>query len=48
MKGCKAFDNGLVCKGKQYAENTGFEKSGGKIEADTWYRLKNGKIMKEA
>lgn len=22
MKGYKAFDKGLVCKGKQYAENT--------------------------
>lgn len=25
MKGYKAFKNGLVCKGKQYAENTVFE-----------------------
>ena len=29
MKGYKAFDKGLVCKGKQYAENTEFEESGG-------------------
>ena len=29
MKGCKAFDKGLVCKGKQYAENTGCEEEGG-------------------
>ena len=25
MKGYKAFNKGLVCKGKQYAENTVFE-----------------------
>nr|DAF80721.1 MAG TPA: hypothetical protein [Caudoviricetes sp.] len=25
MKGYKAFDKGLVCRGKQYAENTAFE-----------------------
>ena len=25
MKGYKAFEKGLVCKGKQYAENTVFE-----------------------
>ena len=27
MKGYKAFDPGLICKGKQYAENTVFEES---------------------
>ena len=31
MKGYKAFDKGLVCKGKQYAENTDFEEEGGQI-----------------
>lgn len=25
MKGYKAFDKGLVCRGKRYAENTVFE-----------------------
>ena len=25
MKGYKAFDKGLICRGKQYAENTVFE-----------------------
>lgn len=25
MKGYKAFEKGLICKGKQYAENTVFE-----------------------
>lgn len=27
MKGYKAFDKGLVCRGKQYAENTVFEEA---------------------
>ena len=27
MKGYKAFDEGLVCRGKQYAENTVFEEN---------------------
>lgn len=27
MKGFKGFEKGLVCKGKQYAENTVFEES---------------------
>ena len=30
-KGFKAFEPGLVCKGKQYAENTDFEETGGDI-----------------
>ena len=30
-KGFKAFEPGLVCKGKQYAENTDFEEAGGDI-----------------
>ncbi len=30
MKGFKAFGKGLVCKGKQYAENTVYEESGAK------------------
>lgn len=31
MKGYKAFEKGLVCKGKQYAENTIFEEENAKI-----------------
>ena len=31
MKGYKAFEKGLICKGKQYAENTVFEESEAKI-----------------
>jgi hypothetical protein len=31
LKGFKAFNKGLVCKGKQYAENTDFEEKGGCI-----------------
>ena len=30
-KGYKAFEPGLVCRGKQYAENTTFEEAGGKL-----------------
>ena len=30
-KGFRAFEPGLVCKGKQYAENTDFEEAGGDI-----------------
>ena len=30
-RGFKAYDPGLVCKGKQYAENTTFEEKGGEI-----------------
>lgn len=30
-KGFKAFTPGLVCKGKQYAENTDFEEASGDI-----------------
>lgn len=40
MKGYKAFEKGLVCRGKQYSENTVFE-----IKADTWYQLKNGEFV---
>ena len=28
MEGYKAFENGLICRGKQYAENTDFEEPG--------------------
>ena len=28
MKGFKAFDKGMVCRGKQYAENSTFEEAG--------------------
>ena len=31
MKGYKAFSKGLICKDKQYAENTTFEEKGGAI-----------------
>ena len=31
MKGYKAFEKGLICKGKQYTENTVFEEKGGNI-----------------
>ena len=31
MKGYKAFEKGLICKGKQYAENTIFEEEDAKI-----------------
>ena len=31
MKGYKAFEKGLVCKGKQYAENTVFEENEAKV-----------------
>ena len=30
-KGFKAFEPGMICKGKQYAENTDYEESGGNI-----------------
>jgi hypothetical protein len=30
-KGYKAYDSGLVCRGKQYAENTVFEENGGEL-----------------
>ena len=30
-KGYKAYEPGLVCRGKQYAENTTFEEEGGKL-----------------
>ena len=31
MKGYKAFEKGMICKGKQYAENTVFEEDTAKI-----------------
>lgn len=31
MKGYKAFDRGLICRGKQYAENTVFEEEKAEI-----------------
>ena len=31
MKGYKAFEKGLICKGKQYAENTVFEEDEAEI-----------------
>ncbi|MGN0553707.1 MAG: hypothetical protein ACI4I1_10005, partial [Oscillospiraceae bacterium] len=31
MKGYKVFEKGLVCRGKQYAENTVFEEAKAKI-----------------
>ncbi len=56
MKGYKGFEKGLVCKGKQYAENTndGYRlknfkshKVDGKIiKPDTWYKLVNGKFKR--
>ena len=30
-KGYKAFEPGMICRGKQYAENTDYEETGGKI-----------------
>ena len=30
-KGYKAFEPGMICRGKQYAENTDYEESGGEI-----------------
>lgn len=37
-KGFKGFKPGLVCKNKQYAENTVFEE-------DTFYKLIDGKFV---
>ena len=31
VKGYKAFDKGMICKGKQYKENTTYEENGNKI-----------------
>ena len=31
MKGYKAFESGLICRGKQYAENTVFEEPKARI-----------------
>lgn len=47
-KGYKAFGHGMVCRGKQYAENTVFEEQGEVIKADTWYELKNGEFVEVA
>ena len=37
MKGYKGFEKGLICKRKQYAENTVFEE-------DVFYTLINGEF----
>lgn len=31
MKGYKAFEKGLICRGKQYAENTVFEEDEARV-----------------
>ena len=31
LNGYKAFEPGMICKGKQYQENTDYEEEGGKI-----------------
>lgn len=31
MKGYKAFEEGMICKGKQYTENTVFEEENAEI-----------------
>lgn len=31
VKGYKAFNKGMICRGKQYEENTTYEESGNKI-----------------
>ena len=41
MKGYKAFEKGLVCRGKQYAENTVFEESEAKICKSGMHFCKN-------
>ncbi|MEE1049110.1 MAG: hypothetical protein U0M60_17025, partial [Clostridia bacterium] len=41
MKGYKAFSKGLVCRGKQYAENTVFEESEAKICRSGMHFCKN-------
>ena len=41
MKGYKAFEKGLVCRGKQYAENTVFEEDTAKICASGMHFCKN-------
>ena len=41
MKGYKAFEKGLVCRGKQYAENTVFEESSAEICKSGMHFCKN-------
>ena len=41
MKGYKAFEKGLICKGKQYAENTVFEEDEAKICKSGMHFCKN-------
>lgn len=31
VKGYKAYEKGMICKGKQYEENTNYEESGNEI-----------------
>ena len=44
MKGYKGFNPGLICKDKQYQENTVFEEPE-EIKADTPYTMKNGEFV---
>lgn len=45
LNGYKAFEPGMICKGKQYQENTDYEEEGGeRIKADTWYKLIDGEF----
>ena len=41
MKGYKAFDKGLICRGKQYAENTVFEEDKAEICKSGMHFCKN-------
>ena len=41
MKGYKAFEKGLICKGKQYAENTVFEEETAKVCKSGMHFCKN-------
>lgn len=41
MKGYKAFEKGMVCKGKQYAENTVFEEETAEICKSGMHFCKN-------
>ena len=52
MKGYKGFDPGLICRGKQYAENTVFEENNAEIYKQGMHFCENpikekGKTMKE-
>lgn len=38
LKGYKGFKHGLICRDKQYKENTVFE-------GDTFYKLKDGEFV---